>query len=78
MRIRAYVLLSGLPTDTMRARWAAGLFIYQSFDAIDGYVLRMSYVYRRSSNPAKTHRKQARRTGMAGPLGEKFDHGASV
>jgi ethanolaminephosphotransferase len=36
-------------------RWAVGLFIYQSLDAIDG--------------------KQARRTGMAGPLGEMFDHG---
>ncbi len=36
-------------------RWAAGLFLYQSLDAIDG--------------------KQARRTGMAGPLGEMFDHG---
>ena len=24
-----------------------------------------------------TGRKQARRTGMAGPLGEMFDHGAS-
>ncbi|TFY81458.1 hypothetical protein EWM64_g2549 [Hericium alpestre] len=35
--------------------WAAGLFMYQSLDAIDG--------------------KQARRTGMAGPLGEMFDHG---
>ncbi|KAF8527387.1 Choline/ethanolaminephosphotransferase [Hysterangium stoloniferum] len=38
--------------------WAAGLFIYQSFDAIDG--------------------KQARRTGMAGPLGEMFDHGCDA
>ncbi|KAI5454806.1 hypothetical protein NCC49_003689 [Naganishia albida] len=35
--------------------FSAGLFIYQSMDAIDG--------------------KQARRTGMAGPLGEMFDHG---
>ncbi|KAJ3483154.1 hypothetical protein NLI96_g6509 [Meripilus lineatus] len=38
--------------------WAAGLFVYQSFDAIDG--------------------KQARRTGMAGPLGEMFDHGCDA
>ncbi|EIN14321.1 Choline/ethanolaminephosphotransferase [Punctularia strigosozonata HHB-11173 SS5] len=38
--------------------WAAGLFIYQSLDAIDG--------------------KQARRTGMAGPLGEMFDHGCDA
>ncbi|KZT42602.1 Choline/ethanolaminephosphotransferase [Sistotremastrum suecicum HHB10207 ss-3] len=38
--------------------WAIGLFLYQSFDAIDG--------------------KQARRTGMAGPLGEMFDHGCDA
>ncbi|KAG6379671.1 choline ethanolaminephosphotransferase [Boletus reticuloceps] len=35
--------------------WALGLFMYQTFDAVDG--------------------KQARRTGMASPLGELFDHG---
>ncbi|KAJ7638311.1 choline ethanolaminephosphotransferase [Roridomyces roridus] len=35
-----------------------GLFLYQTFDAIDG--------------------KQARRTGMAGPLGEMFDHGCDA
>ncbi|KAK0224724.1 choline ethanolaminephosphotransferase [Armillaria nabsnona] len=38
--------------------WGIGLFLYQSFDAIDG--------------------KQARRTGMAGPLGEMFDHGCDA
>ncbi|KAJ8489961.1 hypothetical protein ONZ45_g13371 [Pleurotus djamor] len=38
--------------------WAAGLFFYQTLDAIDG--------------------KQARRTGMAGPLGEMFDHGCDA
>ncbi|KAI5117533.1 hypothetical protein M0805_004766 [Coniferiporia weirii] len=38
--------------------WAAGLFLYQSLDAIDG--------------------KQARRTQMAGPLGEMFDHGCDA
>ncbi|EGN93675.1 hypothetical protein SERLA73DRAFT_189407 [Serpula lacrymans var. lacrymans S7.3] len=38
--------------------WAVGLFLYQSFDAVDG--------------------KQARRTGMAGPLGEMFDHGCDA
>ncbi|KAG8900825.1 hypothetical protein FRB99_005748 [Tulasnella sp. 403] len=38
--------------------WAAGLFFYQAFDAIDG--------------------KQARRTGMAGPLGQMFDHGCDA
>ncbi|KAI0029498.1 choline ethanolaminephosphotransferase [Vararia minispora EC-137] len=38
--------------------WGIGLFLYQTFDAIDG--------------------KQARRTGMAGPLGEMFDHGCDA
>ncbi|KAF9012789.1 choline ethanolaminephosphotransferase [Hymenopellis radicata] len=38
--------------------YGVGLFMYQSFDAIDG--------------------KQARRTNMAGPLGEMFDHGCDA
>ena len=38
--------------------WGVSLFLYQSFDSIDG--------------------KQARRTGMAGPLGELFDHGCDA
>ncbi|KAJ4478390.1 Choline/ethanolaminephosphotransferase [Lentinula aciculospora] len=38
--------------------WAIGLFLYQTFDAIDG--------------------KQARRTGMSGPLGQMFDHGCDA
>lgn len=38
--------------------WSISLFMYQSFDSIDG--------------------KQARRTGMAGPLGEMFDHGCDA
>ncbi|KAI9511889.1 Choline/ethanolaminephosphotransferase [Russula earlei] len=38
--------------------WAAGMFLYQTLDAIDG--------------------KQARRTGMMGPLGEMFDHGCDA
>ncbi|OCH95703.1 Choline/ethanolaminephosphotransferase [Obba rivulosa] len=46
------------PPRWIHFTWAAGLFIYQSFDAIDG--------------------KQARRTGMAGPLGEMFDHGCDA
>ncbi|KAI0706168.1 Choline/ethanolaminephosphotransferase [Cytidiella melzeri] len=46
------------PPHWLYFTWAAGLFIYQSFDAIDG--------------------KQARRTGMAGPLGEMFDHGCDA
>jgi len=46
------------PPQWIYFTWAAGLFLYQSFDAIDG--------------------KQARRTGMAGPLGELFDHGCDA
>jgi len=46
------------PPQWIYFTWAAGLFLYQSFDAIDG--------------------KQARRTGMAGPLGEMFDHGCDA
>ncbi|KAJ3820336.1 choline ethanolaminephosphotransferase [Lentinula raphanica] len=38
--------------------WGIGLFLYQTFDSVDG--------------------KQARRTGMAGPLGQMFDHGCDA
>ncbi|KAF8122699.1 choline ethanolaminephosphotransferase [Boletus edulis] len=47
----------GLP-QWMYFTWALGLFMYQTFDAVDG--------------------KQARRTGMASPLGELFDHGCDA
>ncbi|QRV95129.1 CDP-alcohol phosphatidyltransferase [Ceratobasidium sp. AG-Ba] len=46
------------PPQWIYFTWAAGLFWYQAFDAIDG--------------------KQARRTGMAGPLGQMFDHGCDA
>ncbi|KAG9083953.1 hypothetical protein FRC06_004305 [Ceratobasidium sp. 370] len=46
------------PPQWVYFTWAAGLFWYQAFDAIDG--------------------KQARRTGMAGPLGQMFDHGCDA
>ncbi|KAH7911614.1 CDP-alcohol phosphatidyltransferase-domain-containing protein [Hygrophoropsis aurantiaca] len=46
------------PPQWIYFTWAIGLFMYQSFDAVDG--------------------KQARRTGMAGPLGEMFDHGCDA
>ncbi|PCH34342.1 Choline/ethanolaminephosphotransferase [Wolfiporia cocos MD-104 SS10] len=46
------------PPQWIYLTWALGLFLYQTFDAIDG--------------------KQARRTGMAGPLGEMFDHGCDA
>ncbi|OJT04512.1 hypothetical protein TRAPUB_4782 [Trametes pubescens] len=46
------------PPNWIYFTWAAGLFLYQTLDAIDG--------------------KQARRTGMAGPLGEMFDHGCDA
>ncbi|KAH7886398.1 CDP-alcohol phosphatidyltransferase-domain-containing protein [Phlebopus sp. FC_14] len=48
----------GSPPQWIYFTWAIGLFMYQSFDAVDG--------------------KQARRTGMAGPLGEMFDHGCDA
>ena len=56
-----------------RCRWAIGLFMYQTFDAVDGYEHSSSFASFQSHFP----RKQARRTGMAGPLGEMFDHGSS-
>ncbi|KAH9957555.1 CDP-alcohol phosphatidyltransferase-domain-containing protein [Lactifluus volemus] len=46
------------PPNWVYFTWGIGLFLYQTFDAIDG--------------------KQARRTGMAGPLGEMFDHGCDA
>jgi len=46
------------PPNWVYFTWAVGLFLYQTFDAIDG--------------------KQARRTGMSGPLGEMFDHGCDA
>ncbi|KAI0003868.1 Choline/ethanolaminephosphotransferase [Russula compacta] len=46
------------PPNWVYFTWAIGLFLYQTFDAIDG--------------------KQARRTGMTGPLGEMFDHGCDA
>lgn len=55
-------------------RWAAGLFMYQSLDAIDGYVSFPTF--RQCLILTMRRRKQARRTKMAGPLGEMFDHGS--
>ncbi|KAL4070332.1 CDP-alcohol phosphatidyltransferase-domain-containing protein [Scleroderma citrinum] len=49
---------SNAPPQWVYFTWAIGLFLYQTFDAVDG--------------------KQARRTGMAGPLGEMFDHGCDA
>ncbi|KAF8553815.1 Choline/ethanolaminephosphotransferase [Imleria badia] len=46
------------PPQWIYFTWALGLFMYQTFDAVDG--------------------KQARRTGMASPLGELFDHGCDA
>jgi ethanolaminephosphotransferase len=59
----------------MGCRWAIGMFLYQTFDAVDGYVC--SFCTRATvCTLCFGDRKQARRTGMAGPLGEMFDHGA--
>ncbi len=60
-----------------RYRWAIGLFLYQSLDAIDGYVHTFS-AKRQAHELVVECRKQARRTGMAGPLGEMFDHGCDA
>lgn len=65
-----------LCTEPYLCRWAVGLFFYQTFDAIDGYVTTDGTAS--SVGLLKAHRKQARRTGMAGPLGEMFDHGACL
>ncbi|KAI0299803.1 Choline/ethanolaminephosphotransferase [Russula brevipes] len=46
------------PPNWVYFTWGIGLFLYQTFDGIDG--------------------KQARRTGMAGPLGQMFDHGCDA
>lgn len=60
-------------------RWAIGLFLYQSLDAIDGYVYIFSATAKRQAQISIVERrKQARRTGMAGPLGEMFDHGCDA
>ncbi|KAH9170529.1 Choline/ethanolaminephosphotransferase [Lactarius sanguifluus] len=60
-----------------RRRWGIGLFMYQTLDAIDGWVLELG----RETDWADVNvsdRKQARRTGMQGPLGEMFDHGCDA
>jgi len=70
-------LLSPLGVDAAHVvRWGIGLFMYQTLDAIDGWVGRIGLV--RDTDWADVNvsdRKQARRTGMQGPLGEMFDHG---
>ena len=53
------------------ASWAIGLFLYQTFDAVDGtqaYVQRLFYA-------ACAENDLRRRTHQSGPLGELFDHG---
>lgn len=61
--------------------FAIGLFIYQSFDAIDGKqgklvtqpLRALSRFLTQNPNPFK-----ARRTGASSPLGELFDHGCDA
>ena len=48
--------------------------MYQTLDAIDGWAGRIGIWMRADFDVSD--RKQARRTGMQGPLGEMFDHGA--
>lgn len=50
-------------------------------DAIDGSAPSTRHaqkVLRAEVPPCRPSRKQARRTGMAGPLGEMFDHGCDA
>lgn len=50
--------------------------MYQTLDAIDGWVGLIGIGMRYGlADVDVLDRKQARRTGMAGPLGEMFDHG---
>ena len=50
--------------------------MYQTLDAIDGWVgLTGIGTWYGLADVDVLDRKQARRTGMAGPLGEMFDHG---
>ena len=65
-------------SDWVWCRWAIGLFMYQSLDAIDGYVFMLSRGVCASEILTVLCSKQARRTGMAGPLGEMFDHGCDA
>ena len=56
------------------ASWALGLFLYQTFDAVDGmqaYVDCLEAAFL-TNWLTKVYR---RRTKQSGPLGELFDHG---
>lgn len=53
--------------------WAIGLFLYQTFDAVDGMQAYVSLIIRRGGVLILVG--CSRRTRQSGPLGELFDHG---
>ena len=53
------------------ASWAIGLFLYQTFDAVDG---TQAYVMNSVGLVKNTKTVSRRRTHQSGPLGELFDH----
>jgi len=57
--------------------WAAGLFLYQTFDAVDG---TQAYVATHARPLVVFHADPLprRRTRQSGPLGELFDHGVDA
>ena len=57
------------------ASWAVGLFLYQTFDAVDGSQA-FSATYLEMRGYTDIHGR--RRTHQSGPLGELFDHGVDA
>ncbi|TQS35088.1 hypothetical protein Golomagni_04502 [Golovinomyces magnicellulatus] len=53
--------------------WAVGLFLYQTFDAVDGAQALAQELERKTNLPSNS-----RRTHQSGPLGELFDHGVDA
>ena len=53
--------------------WAVGLFLYQTFDAVDGTQAYVILLLIRADYLANS--TNSRRTKQSGPLGELFDHG---
>jgi hypothetical protein len=74
VRGRAFLHFHSVIDALHVCRWGIGLFMYQTLDAIDGSVGLFGIGDGRADVDV-LDRKQARRTGMAGPLGEMFDHG---
>ncbi|EZF70511.1 hypothetical protein H105_07150 [Trichophyton soudanense CBS 452.61] len=56
--------------------WAVGLFLYQTFDAVDGTQAYVILLLIRADYLANS--TNSRRTKQSGPLGELFDHGVDA